>query len=431
VSITISEGRVMPKGERWAAWYPWLLIGLLWLVAFLNAVDRSILVAVMPKLREEFGLTPEQLALLNSVFFWIYAGAAFLSGRLGDGTRRSWVIIGGLAFWSVATGLVSLSTGFALLLAFRGLVALGEATYYPTGTALISDWHRPQMRSRALSLHQTAVLAGTAFGAYAAGLLADHLGWRAPFVIFGACGLVWCAVLVKWLRDSPSCDAPAALAVRRSLLGPLRIVVRRPPALLLCAVFFLATGASTGVTVWAPTYVHDALGLNLADSALYGAVTISVASLFAVPIGGFVADLLARRTPIGRFLMLAIGLALAGLLLLPLVLAKAALSIGLVLLASSIGKGLFDGCIYASMHDVIPPQARASAIGLMTMCGFIGAGLTPLYVALTSRVWGMAAGMTSLAALYFIAVAILIATRGVTRQFVLETRVLEEEARVT
>ena len=86
----------MPARRALSANYPWLLIGLLWMVAFLNAADRSILVAVMPQLRDEFGLTPNELALLNSVFFWIYAVAAFLSGRLGDSARRSRVIIYGL-----------------------------------------------------------------------------------------------------------------------------------------------------------------------------------------------------------------------------------------------------------------------------------------------------------------------------------------------
>ena len=405
--------------------YPWMLIAMLWMVAFLNASDRSILVAVMPQLRSEFGLTPEQLALINSSFFWVYAVAAFVFGRLGDSSRRSWVILGGLAFWSVATGAVALSTGFAMLLAFRGLVALGEATYYPTATALISDWHRPTMRSRALSIHQTAVLAGTGCGAIAAGYIADRLGWRAPFVIFGVAGLVWCLLLIKMLKDAPVRPAPAAEAAQRSLLGPLRIVVSRPPALMLCAVFFLATGASTGVTVWAPTYVHDVLGLNLASSAFYGAATISIASFLAVPIGGFLADTLAARTAIGRFYTLAIGLALAGVLLMPLIAAGSAMTIGLVLLASSFGKGLFDGCIYSAMHDVMPREARASAVGLMTMCGFIGAGLTPLFVAKAAKTFSMAAGMTSLCVLYFIAVAILLATRSSTRRVAIETKAIE------
>jgi MFS family permease len=426
--MNVAEAPVLSERRSNVGNYPWLLIGLLWMVAFLNASDRSILVAVMPQLRAEFGLTPEQLALINSTFFWVYAFAAFIFGRLGDSTRRSWVILGGLAFWSVATGAVSLSAGFAMLIAFRSLVALGESTYYPTATALISDWHRPEMRSRALSIHQTAVLAGTGFGAYAAGLIADRLGWQAPFVIFAAAGIVWCGVLYKALQDAPSRAAHERSETRKSLLGPLRVVVKRPPALFLCSVFFLGTGASTGVSVWAPTYVHDALGLDLADSALYGAATISVAGLIMVPFGGLLADWLAARTPIGRFYTLAIGLGLAGILLLPLIGARSAMSIGLVLLASSAGKGIFDGCIYSTMHDVVPSEARASAVGLMTMSGFIGAGLTPLFVAMASRVWGMAAGLTSLAALYFIAVIILLAIRGTTRRVVLETRRAEEAA---
>ena len=134
-----------------SARHPWVLIALLWGVAFLNSADRSILVAVMPQLRSEFGLTPTQLALLSSVFFWIYAAGACFAGRLGDSVRRTRVVLYGLIFWSVATGASSLASGFAMLLAFRGLVAVGESTYYPTATALIGDWHRPEMRSRALS----------------------------------------------------------------------------------------------------------------------------------------------------------------------------------------------------------------------------------------------------------------------------------------
>jgi MFS family permease len=401
-----------PQASR----YPWVLIGLLWVVAFLNAADRSILVAVMPQLREEFGLTATQLALLNSVFFWIYAVTAFLAGRLGDSARRTRVIIYGLIFWSVATGFSSLANGFAMLIAFRGLVAFGEAFYYPTATALISDWHRPAMRSRALSLHQTAVLGGAGLGALAAGLLADRLGWQAPFAIFGTAGLVYCVVLFRALKDAPIRHTAAEKGKPRE---PIKVVLAIKPALMLCVIFFLGTGASTGVTVWAPTYIHDELGLDLAGSALYGALTISLASLAAVPLGGVIADMLAKRTPIGRFYTLAIGLGLAGVLLLPLLGAKTAAAVGLVLIATSFGKGLFDGCIYAAMHDVVPPHARATAVGMMTMIGFFGAGLTPIFVAQVGERLGMAVAMTWLAGLYFIAVVILLAMRGPTRRAVL------------
>lgn len=396
--------------------YPWLLIGLLWVVAFLNAADRSILIAVMPQLREQFGLTATELALLNSIFFWIYAVTAFLAGRLGDSARRSRVIIYGLIFWSIATGFTSLSTGFAMIVAFRGLVAFGEAFYYPTATAMISDWHRPAMRSRALSLHQTAVLGGAGLGALFAGMIADRWGWQAPFAIFGAAGLFYALFLFRALRDAPIRDSAAEQGTSGE---PIKIVLGIKPALMLCVIFFLGTGASTGVTVWAPTYIYDTLGLDLAGSALYGSLTINIASLLAVPLGGLLADMLAKKTPIGRFYTLMIGLGSAGVLLLPLLGAGTAATVGLVLIATSFGKGIFDGCIYASMHDVVPARARATAVGMMTMIGFFGAGLTPIFVAQVGERLGMAVAMTSLAALYFIAVLILLAMRESTRRAVI------------
>jgi MFS family permease len=404
------------------SFYPWMLIALLWVAAFLNSAGRSILITVMPQIREEFGLSATQLALINSASFWIYAVSAFVFGRLGDETHRSLVIVGGLAFWGVATGLVSLSTGFAMLIVARSLVAVGEGTYFPTGAALISDWHRTGARSRALSIHQTGVFAGAGLGALATGLIADEVGWRFPFLIFGALGLVFCLILRKHLHDAPGLQSRVRRADAAVGPGPLRTVLRRRPALHICLVFFLANGAAAGIAVWAPTFVHDELGLDLAGSAFFGSAMISLAGFLCVPIGGLLADRLAARTSLGLIYTLAIGLMFAGLLLLPLGFAGSASAVGLVLFASSAGKGLFDGCIYAAMHDVVPPAARATAVGLMTMIGFCGAGLTPVFVAEASEAFGMAMGMSSLAILYFAAVILLLTTRSSMRRAVLETR---------
>ena len=403
--------------------YPWVLIGILWVVSFLNAADRSLLIAVMPQIRSAFALDAMQLALISSALYWTYAVAAFLFGRLGDTSRRSRVIIGGLVFWSAATVFVPLSSGFVMLLALRGLVAVGEGTYYPAATALISDWHQPAMRSRALSVHQTAVFAGAGIGAFTAGMLGDMFGWRAPFVVFGALGLIVCVGLWKWLHDAPvrhvGVTAPSGGK-------PLRTVLRSGPALMLCGVFFLATGVTWGVSVWAPTYVHDTLGLDLASSAFYGNVSVNVAGFLFVPLGGLLADWLAKRTPVGRFYTLAIGLCVAGALLVPLDFVRTARGVGLVLLASSAGKGLFDGCIYAALHDVVPREARATAVGLLTMLGFFGAGLAPIFVARVSEALGMAMGLASLAFFYLLAVGVLLASGGPTRRAIRSIRLLED-----
>jgi nitrate/nitrite transporter NarK len=270
------------------------------------------------------------------------------------------------------------------------------------------------------------VFAGAGVGAVAAGALADAFGWRSPFLIFGILALVFCAVLFKWLRDPPAAPSQGVAPSAASSTGPLRTVLRKPAALMLCLVFFLANGAVCGIIVWAPTFLHDELGLDLAASALYGSATLSAAGVVCVPLGGFLAHRLAARTPLAVFYVLAIGLALAGLLLLPLRVATTAFAVGAVLFASGAGKGLFDGCIYAAMHDVVPPAARATAVGLMTLVGFCGAGLSPIAVAQVSGWIGMAPAMTSLAFLYLAAAVLLIATRSSTRQAILETREIED-----
>lgn len=424
------EERSVPAGPTTTvANYPWMLIGLLWMAAFLNSAGRQILITVLPQIRAEFGLSATQLALINSVGFWIYAVCALIFGRLGDATHRSRVIVGGLIFWSVATGMVSLSTSLIMLVIVRGLVAAGEGTYYPTAAALISDWHRSGTRSRALSIHQTGVFAGAGVGAVAAGALADAFGWRSPFLIFSLVALLFCGALFKWLRDAPPAQSRTVSSAAVAASGPLRTVLQRPAALMLCAVFFLANGAVCGIIVWAPTFLHDELGLDLASSALYGSATLSAAGVLFVPFGGYLAHRLAARTPLAVFYVLSIGLALAGLLLLPLGLATSAVAVGAVLFASGAGKGLFDGCIYAAMHDVVPPAARATAVGLMTLVGFCGAGLAPIAVAQASGSIGMAPAMTSLAALYLAAAALLVATRSSTRRTILATRDIEDGLR--
>lgn len=395
--------------------YPWLLVGLLWCVSFLNAADRSVIVAVMPSVRREFGLSDTQLALISSIFFWTYAIAALVLGRLGDSARRSRVVLYGLVFWSVATALIPLTSGFAMLLVLRATVAVGESAYYPTGTALIGDWHGATTRSRALSLHQTAVFAGSGLGAFLAGLIADRLGWRMPFLMFAVVGLLWALALTRLLHDAPVRHTAAEKAVDEE---PFRIVMRIRPAIMLFIVFFLANGVANGVTVWAPTFVHDLTGANLAGSAFYGSASINMAGFLAVPIGGLFADVLAKRSAIGRFTMLVVGLAIAGALLLLMPLARTGVAVGLVLAGTTLGKGLFDGCIYAAMQDVVPPHARATAVGLMTTCGFLGAGIAPLFVARASAAFGMGASLGSLGLLYGLAVLLILACRTSIRSAV-------------
>jgi len=387
--------------------YAWVLVGILWVISFFNYADRSVLSAVMPQVRAEFDLTPPELGLLSSSFLWVYAVAASLAGYIGDRWSRKRVILAGLTAWSIVTFLTPLAGSFAIFVILRALTGLGEASYYPAGTALISDYHGPDTRSRALAVHQTAVFAGGGIGTLIAAALADRYQWRLPFYLYGAMGVVLALIVLAVMRDTPRVVKQQAATEP----GTFGFVLRRRSAIMLYAVFFFATSVSTGVTIWAPTFFHDNLNFSLTQSTFYGALTINLAGFIAVLFSGALADWAAARFRTGRFYVLAGGLCLAALFLLPFGALRDARLLGLCLLLSGFSKGLFDGSIYAAMHDVVPPFARATAVGMMTTLGFLGAGLSPLVIAWLGQAFGLGTAISLMALLYFVSVVLLLLMR--------------------
>ena len=149
---------------------------MLWWIAFFNYADRQAIFSVFPLLKKEFTLDQVQLGLLGSSFAWIYGLAAPFAGAFVDRTRRKPVILGGLHAWSLICMATALSRNFTTLLFFRGAEGLGETFYFPASMSLLSDYHSPATRSRALGLHQTSVYIGTIAGGFFAGLIGQNYG---------------------------------------------------------------------------------------------------------------------------------------------------------------------------------------------------------------------------------------------------------------
>src|SRR5580765_465179 len=156
--------------------YKWAVVGMLWLVCLFNYADRQAIFSVFPVLKTEMGLSDMQLGIVGGSFMWVYALALPIAGIIGDRVRRKTLIIVGLVFWSLITLATALSTRYWHLVLFRALEGLGEAFYFPASMSLISDYHGPNTRSRAMAIHQSSVYAGTILGGSAAGILGQYFG---------------------------------------------------------------------------------------------------------------------------------------------------------------------------------------------------------------------------------------------------------------
>src|SRR5436190_13064893 len=181
--------------------YKWWVVSMLWLICFFNYADRQAIYSVFPKLSEEFGFDTVQLGLIGSAFMWVYALGAPLAGFIGDRVRRKDLILGGCLFWSAVTVMTGWCHKLWHFVGVRALEGFGETFYFPASMSLVSDYHGRATRSRALSLHQSSVYAGTIGGSWLGAWFAEQYGWRVGFYFFGSAGLVLALVLMRFLRE--------------------------------------------------------------------------------------------------------------------------------------------------------------------------------------------------------------------------------------
>ncbi len=364
--------------------YKWFVVGMLWFICFFNYADRQAVSAVLPVLQKDFGFTKSEQGLIFAAFTWVYALMAPFAGQLGDRVSRKWVILGGLYVWSAITGFTALCSRVWHFVLVRGAEGLGETFYFPASMSLVSDYHARATRSRAMSIHQTSVYAGTVGGSVLAGWLAQAYGWRYPFLLLGAAGMVLGVVLGVFIREPRRNEAErlaegepadAAEPERVPLARFLAELVRTPTAAVLVAAFFGANFVALVFLAWAPTFLKEKFELPLWLAALGGTFFIQVASMIGAVVGGVLADRWSRHRAGGRILVQAVGLLLGA----PFILLCGATRDLWVLLAAmslfGLCKGLYDSNIWPSLYDVIAPARRGTAVGMMNMIGWIGGGL--------------------------------------------------------
>ncbi len=389
---------------------------MLWAIAFFNYADRQAIFSVFPLLEKEMQLTPVQLGLLGSAFAWVYGLASPLAGFVVDRVRRKTAILGGLHLWSVVCAATALSRNFRHLFLFRAAEGLGETFYFPSSMSLISDYHGRDTRSRAMGLHQTSVYVGTIGGGAFAGLIGQYYGWRASFIVFGVFGILLGVVLHIFIREPAR---GAADAEDSSIVTPLpfpafvRLVARTPALLCLLGAFMCANFVAVVLLSWMPKFLYDRFGMSLAMAGLTATLFVQLASMAGAPLGGWLADTWRRRSPAGRMAVQAIGV-LGGA---PFVaLCGVTTSVGVMILALTLWglfKGLYDANIFASVFDIVGPEARGTAAGVMNMVGWLGGGGTaPIVIGIIAQreSLGFAIALTSIV---YVAAGVLLLT-GIT-----------------
>jgi len=396
--------------------YRWQVVAMLWGIAFFNYADRQAIFSVFPLLQKSMALTNVQLGLLGSAFAWVYGLGALFAGNIVDRVRRKTAILGGLYAWSAICMTTAAVSGFRGLFTMRALEGIGEAFYFPASMSLISDYHGPATRSRAIGTHQTSVYIGTIAGGFFAGLIGQHYGWRWSFIVFGGLGILLGFVLSRWLREPQRGEVEQLEVAKKLPLGEtVRAIVNQPGALLLLGAFFCANFVAVVLLTWMPKFLFDRFHMTLAMSGLTATIYVQLASMAGAVCGGWLADRWRAHRRGGRMLVQALGVFGGAPCV---VLCGMTRSLGWLIAALTVWgffKGLYDANIFASIFDVIRPEARGSAAGLMNTVGWLGGGgSAPIVIAWLSTLYGLGGAIAMAAAVYLVAgLLLLMATRKV------------------
>ena len=183
--------------------YAWLVVGLLWMVALLNYMDRQMLSTMKPSMQLDIQELQQAATFGNlmAIFLLVYGCVSPFSGIIADRVNRKWLIVISLFVWSAVTFLMGYATTFNQLYWLRALMGVSEAMYIPAGLSLIADYHCSATRSLAIGVHMTGFYMGQALGGFGA-TVAHVFSWQQAFHVFGMIGIVYSFILILFLKES-------------------------------------------------------------------------------------------------------------------------------------------------------------------------------------------------------------------------------------
>ena len=376
------------KNVKEGKFYKWEVLILLWMGYLLNQGDRQVFNTVLPAIRDALNLTDTSVGLIATLFNLAFAAFIPIGGWMGDRFSRKWVVTFSVLFFSVATMFTGMAGSFLGLVLLRSIATGGgEALFGPSNYSILAQYHT-DTRARAMSIHQTAYYIGVILAGWLAGMIADNIGWKYSFIIFGGVGILWGILMVFRLNNKPPTQSfedegkTESSAVERSKPGFLdgfKTVFSTPTALTLTIGFSGLIFVITGYMTWVPAYLQEEFGQSQADAGFNSMFWTYVAAFVGVLLSGALSDkLAASKGNKYRMFLQAFGL-VGGAVFLMFMGHDASLLIVYMCFAGwGFFRAFFDANTYAVLYDVTPPKLHASCASVMGMTGFAVGALAPV-----------------------------------------------------
>jgi ACS family D-galactonate transporter-like MFS transporter len=376
-------------------WFP--VLALISFGTALNYLDRTVLGIAAPSLSKDLGLTPAMMGVAFSAFSWSYALLQIPGGIFLDrfGTRVTYCIA--LVGWSAFTALMGAVNNLAGLIATRIGVGVFEAPCFPANSRILASWFPQHERARANSIYSVGMYAGIGFFSVPLFYITQTFGWRGLFFLVGGIGIAFGAIWWVMYRD-PS----QSRSVNDAELGYIeaggggefkgeRVHFEWRQILALLR-HRQIVGASLGqfganstlvfFLTWFPTYLVTARGMTYLNAGVMASVPFIAASI-GVLVGGFISDMLLKRTGsanLARKLPVVSGLVLASTIVAAnYVPADDNVTVIAILSLAFFGQGM-SNLGWTIISDVAPKKVIGLTAGIFNFSTNLAGIVTPIVI---------------------------------------------------
>lgn len=274
------------------------LLALLTGINLVNYLDRYVVSAVIEPLGKDLHLTDSQRGTVTGVFLISYMVAAPVFGLLAQKLHRPRLVAFGVTLWSLATAGAALVHGFWSLLFMRSLVGVGEAAYASLGPPLLADLYPVEERAAKFTWFYLAIPVGSALGYAVGGVVAEHWGWRASFLVAGLPGLVF-ALRMAFLPDPVrgGLDRAEDEAAALPFLAKLRAIATNR-VWMACTLSYVAyTFAMGGLSAWGSAFLQRRHGVTVGKAGEIFGIFLVVTGILGTFLGGSLTKRLQQRFP--------------------------------------------------------------------------------------------------------------------------------------
>jgi predicted MFS family arabinose efflux permease len=394
------ETRAAPGTE--ARSYRYYVLAILTITSMFSIVDRLILSILLEDIKAEFRFTDTQIGLITGIAFTLfYVIFSLPLGWLADHKNRKAIVAISLAAWSAMTAFHGAAVGFWSLFLCRIGVGVGEAGSGPAATSLISDYFHRHELAKAFGILTLGATAGTGLGLLTGGFIADLWGWRMAFVVIGVPGIVLAAILYLTVKEpvrgryaEQRKNLPSKTHRRATMIS----LARNTVYVRVTISYALVNVIGYAMVLWLPAIMIRNFGLSARDVGFYLGMAFIVGGIPGPILGGYVADVLAKRNPKWRAWLPAISAAMC----IPIYYVCIIMTTSLVpfITAFSIGYFVFlfaTPATIALMQLSVEPSQRASALAIaMLVNNLVGQAIGAFLVGSLSDALAPAYGRMSL-----------------------------------